>query len=247
MPVADLNVVMARQQEIRRWFPIVGLMPGSAAASVFTDDTDKVELLENMFARKATATLRGRRCSIGQFIWWASRTREASPTLPPSEDTLCKYMEDLRCSTAPATPRQRFLEAVRLCSGSLGMPIPDGCVSNRVAGPAERMANTKRVTVQVPPLPCPVLLKLENGVLEHADVHWRVLAGFVLFLAPARARCADAARVLTEPTLDAAPDGSGFLHATSTESKGARTAKKRRLGLPMVAVRRDLAEADAWI
>ena len=38
-------------------------------------------------------------------------------------------MEDLRCSTAPATCRQRFLEALHFCSGPLGMPIPDGCVS----------------------------------------------------------------------------------------------------------------------
>ena len=93
-------------------------------------------------------------------------------------------------------------------------------------------------------------MALERCVAQGVKKEQRLLAGSLLFLVFARMRCSDASRIIEEPVLDKAADGSGYLETKATYAKGARSAKRRRLGLPVVALRRGIsgvAWADSWL
>ena len=171
---------------------------------------DKEAVLENMFAKKATATLNSRACSVGLFVAWHRTTFRESMKLPPGEAFVYTYVEHLRLTASPATRGDRFTQALNFCDGVLGIRLQQGAISTRVKGAVERMLDTQRVTVKAPPLTTAVVVALQRCVAQGVKEDQRLLAGFLLFLVFARMRCSDASRIIEEPVLDEAADGSGY-------------------------------------
>ena len=108
--------------------------------------------------------------------------------------------------------------------------MPLECISGWIKLWADRLDNSKRITVSAPPLPWKAVLVLELCTINHHDASTRVGAGFLLFMIYAKLRCADATRITEEPALDPTKSKHGFLEVTATKGKCAQSAKKRRLG-----------------
>ena len=177
--------------------------------------------MENMFACTATDILAARASSKGTLIQWSAQSTHQALGLATDATTFCA---ETRKRSASATHCQRFFEAVHFRAGVLGLPLGTECIAVRMTGSAERMTNTKRITVKAPPLSRKAPLSV--GALHH-DASTRVLAGFLHFKVSARLGCADAGRVTEELALDPAENGDGFLVVTATEGECARSAKMR--------------------
>ena len=219
--------------------------------AVGPDSTQAEATLENTFRQKATGTLLRRGGSMAAFLRWAAGRGAAA--FPLTEEILYEYLEQLRMDRAPATKASSMLEAVPFTITLLGLGPGTWADLNtqRVKGAALGSYDRKRLTRKAPPLTARAVKLMEEGVSKFSSVEQRVLAGDICFLVHGRLRCADAARIAAEPTLDVDDDGVGFIDAEiaggDTKAGGGR--RKRRLTLPIAADANGLtgAWAATWL
>ena len=94
-----------------------------------------IELMANVMASKATSTLKVRASSIKLYLRWHSTSGAEYPTLPPKEETVYAYVEDMRKTGAPATRAQRFMESLMFMKGVLAMNVQAAALSSsRIKG-----------------------------------------------------------------------------------------------------------------
>ena len=93
--------------------------------------------------------LPARASSNGTLIQWSAQSTHQALGLATDATT---FRAETRKRSASATHCQRFLEAVHFTAGVLGLPLDTECIAVRMSGSAERMTNTKRITVKAPPL-----------------------------------------------------------------------------------------------
>ena len=93
-------------------------------------------------------------------------------------------------------------------------------MSTRVNVRAERLANTKRLTIKAPRLPAMVPRLVEDCAFQHQHGHNQVFAVFLLLMIVERVRCADAVRIAVEAMLGAVEDGTRFIRVAACQSKG---------------------------
>ena len=172
------------------------------------------------------------------------------------------YLRTLSERAAPPSRAGGFLKA---CNFAFGMfDFAQGHViasSARCRGEAASSQARKRERRQRDPLSMEHIRAMEvevtmaksgKGALTKAEA---VVAGFLLMCAHGRARCADAAKIVVEPTLDDAQDGdptASFVEASTTGAamKTGNTEDKSSLKFPVVALSKGLSNlpwGEAWL
>ena len=133
---------------------------------------------------KSNEYVEGQSFQLGLLCDWHERVLGSPAVLPLREHTLHTYVEYLKVKRAPAFRGQRFVEAPRFCEKELGLPMKSHAFSARISGAVERMLETKRIAVHVPPLPVLVVRAWEKHLMQEKDVDKRSVAGSLRFRGP---------------------------------------------------------------
>ena len=121
-----------------------GCQLGKHLSKVEPGSEAEVNMMENVFASKATNTLKRRVGAISRFLRWSQLKAIPMPELF-GEDNVYGYVEELRASAAPTSPSS-FLEALAFAYGLLGLDMDLGKVrSSRVSGAAVRAFGKSRL------------------------------------------------------------------------------------------------------
>ena len=114
---------------------------GLAVVLARTADDRVPLILEDVFVKKATSTLRSRASSLLQFSRWQKATYGESSLFPMEEDRLYSYTCYLRSEGAPASRGERFVQSfahtLLQCPGDLSF-LSARVIGATVAGVAKR-------------------------------------------------------------------------------------------------------------
>ncbi|CAE7223053.1 unnamed protein product [Symbiodinium natans] len=238
-----------RARAIALWSTII--VAGAASTPVgllvinAPDDETAKKILLDVFARKATATLRSRAGSLLQYLRWVRVSYVDRITIFPLEEVrLYNYVCFLRENSAPPTKAERFVQSARFACTLLGAETCLVQISSRVTG-ATVEAVKKRALRKRPPFTVAQVKRLESIACGEPSVA-AIFAGYMCALIYARLRFSDLQMCYNEPTVDAYEGKSVIdfgLYGTKTSSR--RRATVFRL-LPASATGPGLLEDD-WL
>ena len=217
---------------------------GLAVVLARTADDRVPLILEDVFAKKATSTLRSRASSLLQFSRWQKAIYGESSLFPMEEDRLYSYTCYLRSEGAPASRGERFVQSVRFAHTLLQCPGDLSFLSARVIG-ATVAGVAKRPVMKKWPLKVHQLRKLERLACGEASVV-SVFAGFLCILVHGRLRYSDAQMCFAEPILE-----TGEAHNLLTlQLYGSKTSSLRRATrfrlIPVFAISPGVHGAECW-
>ena len=254
--VADARFL---ENALNAWIEIVNAMSDAFEAKGKMKTID-AEQLAPFFGVKKAGTLAVHASSWRLFLRYAETEGLDPSTL--DESMAFQYLDSLARNGAPATRGSSFLKACNFAYGQLsfvrGFTIAQ---SSRCKGAAAASMSTKRDRKQRDPLSMDMLRALEVevnlattgvGLLTKAEA---VVAGYVLFCVHTRSRCADAARIQCEPTLDDAPDNdpvASFIEAETVgnQLKTGNSAAKTKVRFPVAGLSKGLSNlpwAESWL
>lgn len=181
------------------------------------------QIVADVFAGKATSTLKSRAASLLSFGRWkrAVNSDRVPGLFPITEQLAYDYLCELRRTKAASSKRSRFLEAVGFAKGLLGADVGAVLQSARVKGVTFNFFH--RDSKKKNPLTVQQLAYLERLAMEHPGPEG-VFAGYVCFIVHCRLRWSDGQHCAVEPWVDLT-GGRGFIEAELYHHK---TAKKRR-------------------
>ncbi|CAE7638477.1 Abcb1a [Symbiodinium sp. CCMP2592] len=226
-----------RSLALRKWSELLLINPGATAAGrQLIDETSKHEdenqawqILQDHFARKSTSTLRTRVNSLCLFCRWFNSEFPHQVALPPTEESVYKYLCHLRKVGAPATRGSTFMGSLAFLSGFMGMSDAEAAAfSQRALGVAHLMYVSKSPLKRAPALTIPMICILELAAEYESDLYTRAFAGFALMLLFGRMRCSDGNR------LECGAIEGKFLEGSLMKVKTARTKEKQVSFLPVV-------------
>ena len=179
---------------------------------------EAVEMIKDVLARKATATVENRLMYFSMYVSWAQRN-EVAP-FPLTDANIYRYFKSMAAS-APATRLLQVLKAMKFHVHVLGFKEADRATESRkVAGIVWRCYQKKRATVSSDALLYEeysgIVKALLNKELPIAD---RIFAGFTVFCLEGRLRGADAQRLAKGPVLDVDRDGWGYVEFEFRQTK----------------------------
>ena len=194
-------------------------------------------ILQDVFAKKATATMSKRADHMLEFFTYCQRLKQ--PALPLSEPLFYQFLREVRAIKAPTAPKSSK-ESVSF-SEILGFDGADSILeSERISGLCHRLEITKRPTKRAVVLKRTQVVALERTLLNPGS--WlpdRIMAGHCLFCVFGRLRWRDSQWV-ANATID-----GGFLECQTLVTKTSTTALKKTTFLPIV-VPLKLLETENW-
>ena len=197
------------------------------------DEDARYGILTDVFADKATSTLKARAGALNGFWMW-TRSRGVAPS-PLVEQVVYEYCKYCQSNGASPTRAQSLKVAIAFASQVLGWVVQKSLLdSRRIAGVAftelQRLPPVHRKE-PLPPAFVRYLAKLVGG--DDASSEAKVIAGFFLFLALTRARFSDGMAVRSEPSMS----GKGqWIEATVKDYKTSKVRDRRGKDLPLVAL-----------
>ena len=217
---------------------------GLATVLAKTADDQVPLILEDVFAKKATSTLRSRASSLLQYTRWQKATYGETSLFPMDEDRLYAYTCYLRSEGAPASRGERFVQSVRFAHTLLQCPGDLSFLTARVIG-ATVAGVAKRPVMKKWPLKVHQLRLLERLACGEASAV-SVFAGFLCVLIHGRLRYSDAQMCFAEPLLE-----TGDVHNLLTlELYGSKTSSLRRATkfrlIPVFAVSPGVHGDECW-
>ena len=247
---------LLRQHALVKWRVIIeeNLLATSFGVDLheqFEDPRRSSEItmsLQDVFERKATATVAKRASSFMLYLVWCRKNDIQAPT-NITEEKVYKYVCHLRDIKASPTSIRSFLEALRFAEHTVGLHGVTSAISSRVKGCSSSHWKTKRPLKQAPPLSVADVYLLECIVINSSDSMSVTAAGYFLFCIYACCRFSDAMR-LHSISLDIV-EGTpfGFLEAQTRFHKVGNTDERRTAFLPMVALSWGLHQkswAEVW-
>ena len=234
----------SRKVAMERWRMIINENPSGSTvglqlleAGKFDSAQERAEnILQDVFAGKATRTLEMRAGSLLLFSSWRRSLPLFKGILPFLEDDCYEYLSSLRVGKAPATRAKRFRESIGFAFGLIGARGSEEVLqSRRCQGAALRSFATKGNYVQRDPFLAAQIDALERGVFEMPDEHDRIMCGNTLCLVHVRGRFSDVLYCQSEPFIDNSKAGVPFFEVPVLDTKVSRRDKRRRC-LPLVGL-----------
>ena len=196
----------------------------------FQSEDVLVRTIQDVFASRATATLRKRSKLLLKFKNFCNLAGQRM--LPVSEQMAYRFLFE-QCGTSPSAP-QSFREALMFVHGTLGADgAQEAANSPRIVGRCFAKLVTKAPLKQSRVLSAPEVMFLEQFVTDQRnDPLDRLFAGHAIFCIHGRLRWSDSLWILNM-TEDLEPDtGKGFLQCETLITKTATSAKKKSTFLP---------------
>ncbi|CAE7793477.1 unnamed protein product [Symbiodinium sp. CCMP2592] len=223
---------------------IVTSVCGLAVALSKASDAQVPIILDDVFARKATSTLRSRAGSLLQYARWQRATFGENQLFPASEDRLYQYTCYLRAEGAPASRGERFIQSIRFahsllqCAGDLSMLSPR-VIGYTIAGVE------KRPIVKKWPLKVHQLRKLEQLACGEPSA-LSIFAGFLCVLVHGRLRFSDGQMCFEEPELEKGEAHNILtLRLYGSKTSSLRRATRFRL-IPVFAISPGVHGSECW-
>ena len=176
------------------------------------------QIIDDVFAKRASSTLRTRSTSMLQFIRWRSSVGLETPPFPIDESEAYDYICFLRSEGAPKSKAPRFREAANFCGALLGFDFDDISQSARIDGAC--IGTVFKPVQKCDPLTAVQVQSLEEQIYDLPDLE-AVLVGFCLYVLHGRLRWSDAQCTESEPVLDSTESGCGYLIANLYHHKTA--------------------------
>jgi hypothetical protein len=186
-PVGD-DVLRCRA--INKWRTIVeanldccavGLQLKSMCILVGSDQ-QIIQVLQDVFANKATATLAKRANSMLDYVRWATEGQHI-PRPTYHEEQAYAYICHLRDTSAPPTKASAFREALSFFHHVLGLKSAvQALESRRIAGACSSMFLLKRKLKQAPALTVKEVRLLENAAVNALVPEEKLAAGHLSLL-----------------------------------------------------------------
>ena len=216
---------------------IVTSVCGLAVLLAKAADSEIPVILEDVFAKKATSTLRGRASSLLQYTRWLQATYGEGRLFPMEEENLYAYTCYLRSEGAPASRGERFVQSVRFAHTLLQGPGDLSALSPRVIG-ATIAGVAKKPILKKWPLKVHQLRKLEQLACGEASPTSILVHG--------RLRFSDAQMCFEEPLLERGDNH----HLLSLRLYGSKTCSLRRATrfrlIPVFAISPGVHGAECW-
>ena len=208
----------------------------------FCGDGHLISILQDVFAKKSTATMSKRADHILEYFSYCNRSHK--PPLPFSEPLFYQFLREVRAHKAP-TAAKSSKESVAF-SELYGFDGADQILeSERIVGLCHRLEITKRPTKRARVLSRKQVVALERTLMN--PLAWlpdRVKAGQDLLCIFGRLRWRDS-QWLSSAKIDGGSDGSGYLECETLITKTSTTALKKTSFLPVV-VPLQLLETSNW-
>ena len=215
---------LRRGSLMMKWMLLVDEFGGSSeVVTAARADGTLHQSVHDILAPKADATLSARHGALRGYANWAAA--RGFSAWPVTEEVAYKYVNFMRTTGAAASRARSFVKALAMIRHAFGIASLDSILrSTRLKGSAWAQFACKRVTVGRDPFSVPQVRLLQTASMVSPDAVDKLLAGFASFLIATRLRFKDAQRCTSEPRLDLAPDGWGFvelrLGATKTTNRG---------------------------
>ena len=219
------------------------------------------EAIGRYFVKKKAGTLMVRATAWRLFLKFAEDFSHDPQTL--DEAQAYAYLNHLVATGAPPSRGDSFIRAVNFAHGHCGFKKAFEISSSaRCLGAAAVSLAEKRLRVQRDPLLVAWVISAEEAVVAARDgggpltMYEACTLGFLLFCVHTRSRCADAARISREPTLDEAVGKNASLFSfieASTAGHATKTGNTSRLAnlcLPVAGLSRGIADvpwASCWL
>ena len=213
------------------------------------DDETVARSISDAFRAKASQTLIKRAGSLERFARWCFDQDLPSP-FRADEQTIYRYLCDLRTSGAKPTSPNHFLQAWRFMHGAIGLihSLPSDVISTRCEGASRDQYLTKAPLRQKSPLTRQQVEELERGAVESSDTKEVCVLGQILFCLHASCRWSDSQRIVSISRQEA--DGVVLLVVDALTAKHTYSQESQRVLLPYAALGRGLSGHDwseAWL
>ena len=238
-----------RQIALAKWSKIFRIAPEKSKLGrklltellAFSSDGYLDQIMQDVFAKKATSTLGKRADNLLEFFSYC--TSSGLFPIPLMEEVFYRFLREVRAQASPTGPKSS-LEAIAF-SEIFGFDgAGDVLDSARIKGLCHRLQLTKRPTKQSKLLLRIMLVALER--IMHDPSYWiadRVKAAHDLFTIYSRLRWNDS-MWLSSTRLDKDQYGNGFLESETLVTKTSNTARKKTTFLPVVTPIQLLETAD---
>ena len=251
----------SRNSALLQWSAILAQIAECCSMSLHVGSEPTPSDLEPYFALKRTGTLNLHASAWKLFLRYAEV--KSLDLQAFSEGMAFEYLRHLDTIGAPPSRAGAFLRACNFTMGCCGLYAGDVIrISPRFRGAAamslaRRLPRRQRDTLLtrwIIGAEAEVVLA-SNHASDFTDQEAEVL-GFALFCTHTRSRCADAAKLVSEPTVDTCEEDDGmnfsFVEASTTGAalKTGNSAAKANLVFPVVGLAKGLSGecwAESWL
>ena len=203
------------------------------------EEDQKVQVLLDTFADKATNTLRMRSLDFTKFVAWLTEGGTDKEII--HEATVYQYVCSLRANSRARTAPSRFCQSLSFVHHVLGWEVEEGALqSRRISGVATECISSMAQVRRSEPFPPEFLAFLEKDLMDDQNkISLRYYSGVVLFLIFSRCRFSDAQRIHVEPKVH-----DQFFVATIKNHKTSRAKGRRGMALEVVGPRVGISGAE---
>ena len=251
----------SRSSALQHWAAILAEIGSCCSMSLHVGSQPSPEDLEPYFAIKRTGTLNLHASAWKLFLRYVAVKKLDLQAF--SEGMAFEYLRHLDKTVAPPSRAGSFLRACNFTLGCCGLyageviRLSPRCRGAAAMSMARRLPRRQRdvlLTRWIIAAEAEVVLA-SNSASDLSDQEAEVL-GFALFCTHTRTRCADAAKVTSEPVVDECVEDDGanfsFVEATTTGAalKTGNTTAKSNLSFPMVGLAKGLSGenwAESWL
>ena len=223
-----------RVAELMKWSDLIMLCPerstaGKMLLSCAEDEEMVLRSLKDIFARKATSTIKVRAGSLALYFKWLITKFPGDSLLPIQESRVYEYACWCRDQGCPASRIDTFIGTLRYVGGQLNFEgASEAAESARVAGASHQpflgRAPRKRAEALRPVMLC----WLEIACFALPDPFDRLVAGMCMLCCMGRFRCSDANRVRHAGLI------GRFLVGSLSRTKNSRSKEKAAAFIPLV-------------
>ena len=228
-----------RDEALRKWRIIflhnINACRLSSELHIMFDDESQMNLLNQVFAGKSTATLTKRANTLLRYLQFFKGLGEQEPFLPLDCELLYKYLQHLRDAQKFSAIRD-MMQCVSFCYHVAGMPALDVAEFPWIKGITRDSFMHRKALRQSRTLTVREVVALENFVIADTGHPMdRFAAGVFLFMLYSRARSSDI-RNLDAAKIDVGPVDSrhGYFEFETQDHKNARIT--RAMGIPLILV-----------
>ena len=217
-----------RRKAYDQWLVVISMF-GSSNRVVRDLDQMGEEMLDDLFAKKKTGTLKVRVSSVLLYARWCQS--KAMQPFPLTVKQVYWYVDDLRKSGAPATRAASFRSAVAFMKGVFEIDNADLILDSAlISGSCHRNFMTKRILKQRDALKVEHVAVLETVLAQGNSLQEKVFAGHCLLCLYGRLRFGDSQHIQEEPRLE-----EEFLEAGISMHKTDSLHGRARRMLPVAA------------
>ena len=215
-----------------------------AYCETFQAEQNILSVLEDVFNKKATATLYKRVNSFLPFVKWSSRYTEHPLKL--QEQIIYAYVCNLRAVNKSPTAGEAFKQSLNFAIHMLGLSH-DGLrtISQRVSGVCNEMYTKKRKLKQATVLKVPHVAVLEFMTQFAEDVKLRCVAGHLVFCIYSSCRWSDSQKI-ESLKLVSTSNVVPLIEAEVSATKSATSQELKTRLLPLIAISCGVNSACEW-